>query len=199
MLNAENQKDEINVTEENKQLIIDMLTIIGGEDPNSEHLKDTPARVIKSWNKLYGGYYQNPAEVLGTVFEDGVGVDQGMVVLKDIEFYSTCIHHLLPFFGKVHIGYIPNGKVVGISKLARLVEVYSRRLQIQEKMTNEIADAMQNILKPKGVIVIVEAQHLCMVARGVEKQNSVMITSRVTGAFDTPNTKNEFLSLIGKR
>jgi len=153
---------------------------------------------LKSWNKIYGGYFENPEEVLGTVFEDDITEDQGMVILKDIEFYSTCEHHMIPFFGKIHIGYIPNKKVVGISKLARLVEVFARRLQIQEKMTNQIADTLQKILQPQGVIVIVEAQHLCMVARGVEKQNSIMITSRVTGAFENQNSKEEFLHLIGK-
>lgn len=199
MINSENTKDELNCSADNLKMFDKFFDIIG-EDKNREGLKDTPKRIIKSWNKLYGGYSQDPHKVLGTVFEEDIKTDQGMVILKDIGFFSMCEHHALPFFGKVHIGYIPNKRVVGISKLARLVEVFARRLQIQEKMTNQIADTLQEVLDPLGVIVVVEAQHLCMVARGVEKQTSVMITSRVTGAFkdQTGIARNEFLKLIGK-
>ena len=167
-----------------------------GDDPEREGLRDTPVRVIKSWEKLYGGYHLNPADVLRTVFTDG-HCDE-MVVLRDIEFYSNCEHHMLPFFGKCHIGYLPDGRVVGLSKLARLVEVFARRLQIQERLTSQIADALQEHLSPKGVMVVMEAQHLCMLARGVEKQESVMVTSAVRGGFKEATTRNEFMQLIGR-
>ena len=165
-----------------------------GDDPDREGLVDTPKRIIKSWDKLFGGYKQDPKAVLGTVFEDGA-CDE-MVILKDIEFFSTCEHHFLPFYGKVSIGYIPNGKVVGISKLARLVEVFARRLQIQEKMTTQIAETLMEVLSPKGCIVICEGKHLCMVARGVEKQNSNMVTSAIRGAFKDQAVRSEFMSLV---
>ena len=175
---------------ENK--IKDILFFIG-DNPDREGLIETPKRIIKSWDKLFGGYGQNPGKILKT-FKEG-SCDE-MVILKDIEFYSTCEHHFIPFSGKVSIGYVPNGKVVGISKLARLVEIYSRRLQIQEKMTTQIAEALEEYLSPQGVIVIVKAQHLCMLARGVEKQNSVMITSAIRGVFKKNEARQEFLKLI---
>lgn len=165
-----------------------------GENPEREGLKQTPNRVVKSWDTLYGGYKQKPEDILKTQFYDG-RCDE-IVLLKDIEFYSTCEHHMLPFFGKVHIGYIPSQTVVGISKLARLVEIYSRRLQIQERMTEQIADALMNILKPQGVYVIVEAKHFCMVSRGVSKQNSIMKTSAIRGVFQNQEARSEFLELI---
>jgi len=173
--------------------IKDLLSYIG-DDPEREGLKETPNRIIKSWEKLYGGYDKNPEDILKTTFTEGSCNE--MVILKDIEFYSTCEHHMLPFFGKIHIGYIPDKKVVGISKLARLAEIYSRRLQIQERMTTQIADSLFKILKCKGVCVIVSAQHFCMTARGVEKQNSKMITSAIRGIFEQTQVRNEFLELI---
>lgn len=166
-----------------------------GEDPNREGLLDTPARVVKSWAELYAGYSQNSEEILSTVFEDGA-CDE-MVILKDIEFSSMCEHHVLPFIGKAHIGYLPDGKVVGLSKLARLVDCFSKRLQIQEKMTTDISDAIEIHLKPKGVAVIVEAHHQCMSCRGVGKKNTTMITSSMLGAFrNNQAARGEFLSLI---
>ncbi|MGP1580681.1 MAG: GTP cyclohydrolase I FolE [Wolinella sp.] len=166
-----------------------------GEDRNREGLLDTPKRVVKSWEKLYSGYAQDPREILGTVFSDGA-CDE-MVVLKNIEFYSMCEHHMLPFFGKISIGYIPSERVVGISKLARLVEVYARRLQIQEKMTAQIADTLMEVLQPKGVMVVAEAKHMCMVMRGVEKQQSIMLTSAVRGVFKRDSrTREEFMGHI---
>jgi GTP cyclohydrolase IA len=164
-----------------------------GDDPEREGLIETPKRVIKSWQKLFGGYNQDPKDIMKTFTEDAC---DEMVVLKNIEFYSTCEHHMIPFFGKIHIGYIPNGKVLGISKLARLVEIYARRLQIQEKLVSQIAEVIMTFLNPKGVIVIAEAQHLCMLARGVEKQNSIMITSAIRGVFKEVETRNEFMNLI---
>lgn len=165
-----------------------------GDNPNGEHCKDTPKRVVKSWKEIFGGYSKSPKEALGTTFKSD-GYDQ-MVILKDIEMYSTCSHHMIPFFGKVHIAYIPGKRVVGLSKLARLVEVYSRRLQVQERLTDQIAKAMNDILKPKGVMVVIEAKHLCMCARGIQKQNSYMVTSSIKGLFRKQEVRNEFLGLI---
>ena len=166
-----------------------------GDDKSREGLLKTPERVVKSWEKLFGGYHEKPEEILSAVFEQGA-CDE-MVVLKNIEFYSMCEHHLLPFFGTVHIGYIPNKRVVGISKLARLVETFARRLQIQEQMTAQIADTLMEFLAPKGVMVVAEAQHMCMLMRGVQKQNSTMITSALRGRFKSDaKTREEFMGHI---
>lgn len=167
-----------------------------GENPRSEHAIDTPKRVIKSYNEIFAGYKLTPEQALGTVFKAD-GYDQ-IVICKDIELYSTCSHHMIPFFGRAHIGYIPGKKVVGLSKLARLVEVYARRLQVQERLTQQIAESMHRILKPKGVMVVIEAKHLCMCARGVQKQHSSMVTSAIKGVFKKPEVRNEFMELIKK-
>lgn len=166
-----------------------------GDDSNREGLIETPRRIRKSWEKLFGGYKQNPKDIL-KAFRDGSCSE--MVILKNIEFYSTCEHHFLPFFGKIHIAYIPDGKVVGISKLARLVEVYSRRLQIQERLVSQIADTIMENLNPLGAMVVCEAQHFCMISRGVEKQNSIMVTNAIRGVFQEIEARNEALSLFGK-
>ena len=167
-----------------------------GDNPLREGLLETPDRVVRSWKELYAGYGSNPKDVL-KVFEDDK-CDE-MVILKNIEFYSTCEHHMLPFFGKIHIGYIPDGKVVGISKLARLTEIFARRLQIQERLVANIADSLMQELSPLGVMVIAEAQHFCMTSRGVMKQNSKMITSAVRGNFKTESiVRNEFMGMICK-
>ncbi len=165
-----------------------------GDDPNREGLKDTPDRFATACKKLYSGYAMKPEDVL-TVFDDEK-YDE-MIVVKDIEFYSMCEHHIIPFFGKAHIGYIPDGKIIGLSKIPRMVEIFSRRLQNQERLTSQIAASLNDLLKPKGVGVILEAKHLCMMARGVEKQNSVVTTSSVTGIFKSNmNTRSEFLRHI---
>jgi GTP cyclohydrolase I len=165
-----------------------------GEDPNREGLKETPKRVIKAFDYLFSGYKIDPQEIVKTFDEESY--DQ-IVLLKDIELYSMCEHHMLPFVGKAHVAYIPNHSVIGISKLARLVEVYSRRLQIQERIGTEITDALMQYLKPKGAACIIEAQHLCMQMRGVEKQNSVMVTSSLKGAFlDDSSAREELMRLI---
>lgn len=174
--------------------LIKQIIELVGDDPEGEHCKDTPKRVVKSWKELYSGYTKTAEEALGTTFSAS-GYDQ-MVICKDIEMYSTCSHHMIPFFGKVHIGYIPGKKVVGLSKLARLVEVYSRRLQVQERMTDQIARAIWTVLKPKGVMVIAEAKHLCMCARGIQKQQSTMVTSSIKGVFKNHQPRAEFLELI---
>lgn len=179
-----------------QQLKIAAQTIVNsiGDDPGREGLKDTPDRFAKACKKLYSGYARKPEDVL-TVFDDEK-YDE-MIVVKDIEFYSMCEHHMVPFFGKAHIGYIPNGKIIGISKIPRIVEIFSRRLQNQERLTSQIATSLNDLLKPKGVGVILEAKHLCMMARGVEKQNAVVTTSSLDGLFKTnANTRSEFLQHI---
>ena len=165
-----------------------------GDDSTREGLSDTPKRVVKSWKEIYRGYSQNPAELMTTFNSDGC--DQ-IVLLKDIELYSMCEHHMLPFFGKAHIAYIPDGKVIGISKLARLLDIYSRRLQIQERIGEQVTGALMEFLQPKGAACIIEATHMCMRMRGVSKQNSIMITSSMKGVFmTTPTAKEELLLLI---
>ncbi|HWZ53410.1 MAG TPA: GTP cyclohydrolase I FolE [Candidatus Acidoferrales bacterium] len=176
-------------------LVRKMLPLLG-EDPNREGLRRTPERFEKALRFLTSGYRQDPEKLLnGAMFS--VCYDN-MVVVKDIEVYSLCEHHLLPFFGKCHVAYIPSKKVVGLSKIARLVNMFARRLQIQERLTSNIAKAIQEKLAPEGVGVVIEARHLCMVMRGVEKQNSAAVTSAMLGAFrDHKQTRDEFLALIG--
>ncbi|MCF6175909.1 MAG: GTP cyclohydrolase I FolE [Victivallaceae bacterium] len=166
-----------------------------GEDPNREGLLDTPSRVAKSMEFLTRGYRQNIEDVINNAYFTADCDD--MVIVRDIEFFSMCEHHMLPFYGKCHIGYIPNGKVFGVSKLARLVDVFARRLQLQERLTKEIANTILDAVAPEGVGVVMEAQHLCMIARGVQKQNSVMVTSAMLGSFrEEQATRNEFMHLI---
>lgn len=166
-----------------------------GEDPKREGLIETPARVLRSYAELFAGYKQDPASVF-TAFEDGA-CDQ-MVILKGVEFASTCEHHMLPFIGTAHIAYVPNGKVVGISKLARLLDIYARRLQIQERLCQQVTQAIDEHLQPLGSACILQAKHLCMTCRGVGKQHSEMITSSISGVFQEPAPRAEFFSLIGK-
>lgn len=178
-------------------LMRSMITQVG-EDPNREGLERTPERFERAFRYLTSGYQQDPAKVLnGAIFS--VCYDE-MVVVKDIELFSLCEHHVLPFFGKCHVAYIPDKKVVGLSKIPRLVNMFSRRLQIQERLTTQIAEALQNTIHPLGVGVVIEARHLCMVMRGVEKQNSETVTSAMLGSFrENQQTREEFLSLIGRR
>jgi GTP cyclohydrolase I len=166
-----------------------------GEDPGRDGLLKTPERVARAMRFFTQGYGQDPAEILnGALFD--VEYDE-MVLIREIDFYSLCEHHMVPFFGRVHVGYIPNGKVLGLSKIPRLVEMFARRLQVQERMTNEIAQTLQDILQPKGVGVVVEAKHLCMIMRGVQQQNSFAITSSLLGAFTKdPKTRSEFMDLM---
>lgn len=174
-----------------------ILTAIG-EDPKREGLVRTPERVEKALKFLTGGYTANVASIVnGALFS--VDYDE-MVIVKDIEFFSMCEHHMLPFYGKAHVAYIPNGKVIGLSKIPRIVDVFARRLQVQERMTQEIAETLMDILKPKGVAVTCDAQHFCMMMRGVEKQHSATVTSAMLGEFrDRKETRDEFLSLIRGR
>ncbi|MEI3039486.1 MAG: GTP cyclohydrolase I FolE [Victivallales bacterium] len=180
------------IEEEIRQILLDL-----GEDPEREGLVKTPERVRKSLQFLTRGYKQDINAVInGAIFNEDC---DDMIIVRDIEFYSMCEHHMLPFFGKCHIGYVPNGKVFGVSKLARLVDVFARRLQIQERMTRQIAAQIMESIAPEGVGVVVEAQHLCMLMRGVEKQNSVMKTSCMLGSFRREQaTRLEFLNLIKK-
>jgi GTP cyclohydrolase I len=168
-----------------------------GEDPERDGLRDTPVRVDQSMRFLTSGYSQDVDSVLNNALFD-VKYDE-MVIVSDIDFFSLCEHHLLPFFGKAHVAYVPNKKVIGLSKIARLVEVFSRRLQVQERLTTQIAEAIQNAIQPQGVGVVVEAQHLCMIMRGVEKQNSRATTSAMLGSFQRQETRMEFLDLILKQ
>lgn len=193
-LSDERQEDKGESIAELARLMISRI----GEDPNREGLRRTPERFERALRYLTSGYHQDPEKVLnGAMFS--VCYDQ-MVVVKDIDLFSLCEHHILPFFGKCHVAYIPDKRVVGLSKIPRLVNMFSRRLQIQERLTNQIAQAIQKIIQPLGVGVVIEARHLCMVMRGVEKHRTETITSAMLGSFrDNQRTREEFLSLIGRR
>jgi GTP cyclohydrolase I len=180
-----------------EDLVREMLVRLG-ENPHREGLTATPERVRKALQFLTRGYQEDPEALLkGALFT--VSYDE-MVIVKDIEMFSLCEHHMLPFFGKVHVAYIPNGRVIGLSKIPRLIEIFSRRLQIQERLTTQIAETIQNVVEPQGVGVVIEARHLCMMMRGVEKQHSAAVTSSMLGCFrDEEETRSEFLSLIHQR
>jgi GTP cyclohydrolase I len=170
-----------------------------GDDPEREGLLDTPARVVRAYEEWFAGYKEQPGQLLERCFEEVAGYDE-IVLLRDIRFESHCEHHMAPIIGRAHIGYLPERRVVGISKLARLVEVYAKRLQIQERMTAEIAHTIEQVLKPRGVGVVIEASHECMTTRGVHNRGVSMVTSRMLGAFrDRPETRQEFLAAIGLR
>jgi GTP cyclohydrolase I len=169
-----------------------------GEDPGRDGLQATPGRVARSYRFLTSGYEQDPREILNNALFE-VSYDE-MVVVKDIDFYSLCEHHMIPFFGRAHVAYIPNGKVVGLSKIPRLVEMFARRLQVQERMTTQVAETIEEVLEPKGVGVVVEASHLCMMMRGVERQNAYAISSSLKGSFNEDSkTRSEFMELIHHR
>ena len=168
-----------------------------GEDVNREGLEKTPERVAKAMQFLTHGYGLDPLEILtSALFSED---HQQMIVVKDIEVYSMCEHHMLPFFGKAHVAYIPNGKIVGLSKIPRIVDAYARRMQVQERLTDQIKDCIQEALNPLGVAVVIEAQHMCMQMRGIQKQNSVTTTSSFTGAFEKDKTRKEFISLVANK
>jgi GTP cyclohydrolase IA len=176
---------------------IETLLRWAGDDPEREGLRDTPARVARAFEDWFSGYNEDPEEYLKRTFEEVEGYDE-MIVLRDIRFESHCEHHLAPIIGKAHVAYLPTNRVVGISKLARVVEAYARRLQVQEKMNAQIANTIQKILEPKGVAVVIEAQHQCMTTRGVHKPGVTMVTSTMLGAFrKDPMTRREFLTIIG--
>jgi len=184
-------------TLEVQELVRRLLDLLG-EDPHREGLRHTPARVERALRFLTSGYHQDPDKIINSAYYD-VAYDE-MVVVKDIEVFSLCEHHLLPFFGKCHVAYIPNRKVVGLSKIPRLVNLFARRLQLQERLTNQIAQTLWEKLEPQGVGVILEARHFCMLMRGVEKQHSAAVTSAMLGCFrDNPQTRDEFLALVQPR
>ena len=169
-----------------------------GEDPNREGLLKTPSRVSKAWEFFSKGYNEDLEKIINdAIFEENA---KDMVIVRDVEFFSLCEHHLIPFFGKAHVGYIPNGKVIGLSKIPRIIDMFSRRLQVQERLTHQIADALNSVLNPKGVSVVMEGRHMCMQMRGVEKQNSFTSTSAMSGQFKkSAETRSEFLSIINRR
>lgn len=172
------------------------LLLWTGDDPDREGLVDTPARVVRAYEEFFAGYEVDPEEMLARSFEETDGYDE-MVVLRDIRLESHCEHHMVPIIGKAHIAYLPAGRVVGISKLARVLESYAKRLQIQEKLTAQVANVINDVLKPKGVAVVIEAAHQCMTTRGIHKPGVSMVTSRMLGAFrDNPETRREFLAMI---
>jgi GTP cyclohydrolase I len=187
------------VTQAQAEEAIRTLLRWAGDDPDREGLRDTPGRVARAYRDWFAGYDQDPAEYLRRTFEEVAGYDE-MIVLRDIEFESHCEHHMAPIIGRAHIGYLPTNKVVGISKLARVVDGYARRFQVQEKLTAEIAACIQDVLKPRGVGVVVEAVHQCMTTRGVHKRNVSMITSTMLGGFrEDARTRAEFLQFINMR
>jgi GTP cyclohydrolase I len=182
---------------EEAEKAVHTLLLWAGDDPDREGLIDTPARVAKAYEEWFAGYNEDPESYLSRTFEEVEGYDE-MVVLRDIRFESHCEHHLAPIIGRAHIGYLPNKKVIGISKLARVVEAYARRLQVQEKLNAQIANCIQNVLEPKGVAVVIEATHQCMTTRGVHKTGVTLVTSSMLGAFrQDPMTRREFLTIIG--
>lgn len=189
-MSSEEQEKNRKIIASHVKEIISLL----GENVNREGLIKSPERVAKAMQSLTRGYWQNPEEILrSALFEEDY---RQMVIVKDIGFYSLCEHHLLPFFGKAHVAYIPNGHITGLSKIARVVDVFSHRLQVQERLTTQIKECIQNTLSPMGVMVVIEAQHMCMQMRGVEKQNSITTTSDFTGIFNQQKTREEFIALI---
>ncbi|MDR5839005.1 GTP cyclohydrolase I FolE [Caballeronia sp. LZ034LL] len=184
---------------EEAEAAVRVLLRWAGDDPAREGLLDTPGRVVRAYEEFFAGYTQNPHEILARTFSEVQGYDE-MIVLKDIRFESYCEHHMVPIIGRAHVAYLPNERVVGISKLARLVDAFAKRLQIQEKMTAQIADTLNEVLQPLGVGVILEAAHQCMSTRGVHKAGVSMVTSRMLGSFrDDPSTRREFLSIVGNQ
>ncbi|NEX61013.1 GTP cyclohydrolase I FolE [Noviherbaspirillum galbum] len=185
-------------TREEAEAAVRTLIRWTGDDPDREGLLDTPKRVVRAYEEFFAGYREDPSQILARTFSEVEGYDE-MIVLTDIRFESHCEHHMVPIIGKVHIAYMPNRRVVGISKLARLIEVYAKRLQIQEKLTAQIADTLNDVLQPKGVAVVIEASHQCMTTRGVHKPGVGMVTSRMLGSFrENLSTRQEFLAVIGR-
>jgi GTP cyclohydrolase IA len=183
-------------TQEEAEEAVRTLILWAGDDPDREGLIETPNRVVRSYNEFYAGYDQDPEQVLMKTFEESGGYDE-MVLIRDISIDSHCEHHMVPISGKAHVAYIPNNRVVGISKLARVVEIFSKRLQIQEKMTVDIATTIDRVLKPQGVAVVIEASHQCMTTRGIRKPGADTVTSQMLGSFrDDPSTRREFLAMI---
>jgi len=196
MAYIKNEQYDEKVTEGLKKNYKEALTLLG-ENPDREGLLKTPERIAKAMQFITQGYGQDPVAILNSAkFHEEMSQ---MIVVKDIEIYSMCEHHMLPFYGKAHVAYVPNGWITGLSKIARVVDIYSRRLQVQERLTTQILDAIKNSLNPLGVAVVIEASHLCMMMRGVEKQNSVTTTSAFSGEFENSTTRSEFMRLISAK
>ena len=199
MTDTSKPADAGDVSREQAEDAVRVLLRWAGENPAREGLLDTPKRVVKAYRDWFSGYALDPDDYLQRTFEEVAGYDE-LIVLRDIEFESHCEHHMAPIIGRVHVGYLPDGKVVGISKLARVVDAYARRFQVQEKMTAQIADCIQRVLQPRGVGVVVDGAHECMTTRGVHKRGVSMVTSKMLGSFrDDPRTRSEFLQFIGAR
>ena len=199
MTDTSKPADAGDVSREQAEDAVRVLLRWAGENPAREGLLATPKRVVKAYRDWFSGYALDPDDYLQRTFEEVAGYDE-LIVLRDIEFESHCEHHMAPIIGRVHVGYLPDGKVVGISKLARVVDAYARRFQVQEKMTAQIADCIQRVLQPRGVGVVVDGAHECMTTRGVHKRGVSMVTSKMLGSFrDDPRTRSEFLQFIGAR
>lgn len=199
-LHADNRRiaKVVRPTRDEAEAAVRTLISWAGDDPDREGLLGTPDRVVRAYREFFKGYEEEPAEILSRTFEETDGYDE-IVLLKDIRLESHCEHHMVPIIGKAHVGYLPGRRVVGISKLARIVEIFARRLQIQEKLTAQIANTIQEVLQPRGVAVVIEAAHQCMTTRGVHKPDVTMVTSRLVGCFrDNPDTRREFLAMIGR-
>lgn len=190
------QKPAARPSRQEAEAAVKTLLLWSGDNPEREGLENTPARVAKSFEEIFGGYASDPAEVLGRTFKEVAGYDD-MVLVRDISFHSHCEHHMVPIIGKAHVGYLPDGRVLGLSKIARVVDIFARRLQTQESLTAQIAQAIQDALEPNGVAVMIEAEHMCMAMRGIRKQGSTTITTTFTGSFkDDPQEQLHFMSLV---
>ncbi|MGB7431863.1 MAG: GTP cyclohydrolase I FolE [Ahrensia sp.] len=192
---ANNSIDANRPTREEAEEAVRTLLRWTGDDPNREGLLDTPKRVVKAYQELFGGYDKDPADVLGRTFEEVAGYDD-IVLVKDIQFHSHCEHHMVPIIGKAHVAYLPDGKVLGLSKIARVVDIFAQRLQTQETMTSQIASSIDETLAPRGVAVLIEAEHMCMAMRGIKKQGSTTLTTAFTGAFKDASEQTRFLTMI---
>ena len=192
-----NPADERPSREEAEAAVLTLLKWIG-DDPAREGLRETPARVVKAYEEMFGGYQTDPADVLGRTFEEVAGYDD-IVLVKDIDFHSHCEHHMVPIIGKAHVAYLPHDRVLGLSKIVRVVDIFARRLQTQEAMTSQIATAIDDALAPRGVAVMLEAEHMCMAMRGVRKNGSTTVTTRFTGSFEDPAWQSRFTGLVERK
>lgn len=196
IISDDTKRDITRPTRQEAEAAVRTLLLWTGDDPEREGLLDTPARVAKAYRELFGGYGEDPKEVLGRTFEEVAGYDD-IVVVKDISFHSHCEHHMVPIIGKAHVAYLPDGRVLGLSKIARVIDIFARRLQTQESMTAQVAHSIQEALEPRGVAVLIEAEHMCMAMRGIRKQGSTTLTTTFTGCFnDDPQEQMRFMTLI---
>lgn len=196
IISEDPNRDVARPTRQEAEAAVRTLLLWTGDDPEREGLLDTPARVAKAYRELFGGYGEDPKEVLGRTFEEVAGYED-MVLVKDISFHSHCEHHMVPIIGKAHVAYLPDGRVLGLSKIARVIDIFARRLQTQESMTAQVAHSIQDALEPRGVAVLIEAEHMCMAMRGIRKQGSTTLTTTFTGTYkDDPQEQMRFMSLV---